>query len=234
MDDASLDRELGPRLKWTPATPPERTILQGRYVTLEPLDANRHADALFAAAEGDGADTLLWRYLGYGPFGSIESFRSWVQANSESADPLFHAVVPTGGDASGQTSFLRMDPTNGVIEIGHIWFGGLIQRSPATTEVIALLARHAFDNLGYRRLEWKCNARNARSRAAAERLGFTYEGTFRNHVVVRDRNRDTAWFSIIQEEWPRVSAAFDAWLSPENFGADGEQIRSLVEIRRAL
>jgi RimJ/RimL family protein N-acetyltransferase len=206
--------------------------LQGRYVTLEPLDAARHADALFNAAEGDGADPLMWRYLGYGPFGDAESFRAWTQANSESCDPLFHAIVPHGEAASGQTSFLRIDPANGAIEIGHIWFGGTIQRSPATTEAIFLLASHAFDTLGYRRLEWKCNARNGRSRAAAERLGFTYEGTFRNHTVVRDRNRDTAWFSIIDEEWPTIRAAFEAWLSPGNFDEAGRQIRSLTEMRR--
>jgi RimJ/RimL family protein N-acetyltransferase len=233
MDDVSLDRELGPRINWIPAIAPDSPTLCGRYVTLEPLDAARHADALYAAAEGDAADPLLWRYLGYGPFGSCESFRAWVQANSTSPDPMFHAVVPAGGEASGQTSFMRMDPANGVIEIGHIWFGGAIQRSPATTEAIALLATHAFDALGFRRLEWKCNARNARSRAAAERLGFTYEGTFRNHSVIRDRNRDTAWFSIIDEEWPRVHAAFEAWLSPDNFDTDGQQLRSLTEIRRA-
>jgi RimJ/RimL family protein N-acetyltransferase len=232
MDDAALDRELGPALNWTAAPPPGRVVLPGRYVTLEPLDAARHADALFDAAEGTGADPLLWRYLGYGPFGDAESFRSWVKGNSESGDPLFHAVVPTGGEASGQTSFLRIDPANGAIEIGHIWFGGTIQRSPATTEAISLLASHAFDTLGYRRLEWKCNARNARSRAAAKRLGFTYEGTFRHHSVVRDRNRDTAWFSIIDEEWPAVRAAFNTWLSPDNFDADGQQTRSLTEIRR--
>jgi RimJ/RimL family protein N-acetyltransferase len=208
-------------------------VLRGHHVTMEPLDAGRHADALFRAAEGAASDPLLWRYLPYGPFDDPDTFREWVRTNSESTDPLFHAVVPTGGEASGQTSFLRIDPAHGAIEIGHIWFGGSIQRSPATTEAIFLLASHAFDGLGYRRLEWKCNARNARSRAAAERLGFTYEGTFRNHTVVRDRNRDTAWYSIIDEEWPGVRDAFQAWLSPDNFDANGTQIRSLTELRRS-
>jgi RimJ/RimL family protein N-acetyltransferase len=233
MDDATLDRELGPRLHWTPAPPPARVTLQGRHVTLEPMDADRHAGALFEAAQGEGADPLLWQYLGYGPFRDRDAYRAWVEAASASPDPLFHAVIPTGGEASGQTSYLRIDPANGVIEIGHIWFGGRMQRSPATTEAIYLLARHAFDDLGYRRLEWKCNARNDRSRAAAVRLGFTYEGTFRNHTVVRDRNRDTAWYAIIDEDWPAIRAAFEEWLDPANFDDDGRQRRSLAEVRSA-
>ena len=232
MDDATLDRELGPRLHWTPAPYPERVTLRGKHVTLEPLDADRHAAALFDAAQGEDADPLLWRYLGNGPYRDLDEYRSWVETASASADPLFHAVVPTGGEPSGQTSYLRIDPPNGVIEIGHIWFGGRMQRSRATTEAIYLLAAQAFDDLGYRRLEWKCNARNKRSRAAAERLGFTYEGTFRNAVVVRDRNRDTAWFSIIEEEWPAVRAGFEQWLEPDNFDAEGRQRRSLQECRR--
>lgn len=231
MDNATLDQELGPRLGWTPATPPARTALVGRLVTLEPIDPDRHAKPLFEAAQGDGADPLLWRYLPYGPYRDAEHFREWTASAAESGDPLFYAVVPTDGPPSGVVSYLRIDPPHGVIEIGHIWFGGSIQRSLATTEAIYLLASHAFDTLGYRRLEWKCHARNARSRAAAERLGFTYEGTFRNATVVRDRNRDTAWYSIIDEEWPRVRAAFEAWLDPANFSADGTQVRSLAEIR---
>jgi RimJ/RimL family protein N-acetyltransferase len=233
MDDASLNRELGPKMDWSPIQRPGRQPLRGRYVTLEPMDAARHADALFDAAEGVDADPLLWRYLSYGPFGDIEPFRDLIEKNSSSDDPLFYAVVPAGGTPAGQVTFMRMDPANGVIEIGNIWFGGAIQRSPATTEAIYLLARHAFDDLGYRRLEWKCNARNARSRRAAERFGFTYEGTFRNHTVVRDRSRDTAWYSIIDEEWPDIRAAFDAWLSPDNFAPNGDQHRSLEEIRRS-
>lgn len=233
MDDATLDRELGPRLNWTPVPRPERVPLRGQHVTLEPLDADRHTAALFEAAQGEGADPLLWRYMGNGPYRDLEEYRAWVEAASQSPDPLFQAVIPTGGEPAGQVSYMRIDPPNGVIEIGHIWFGGKIQRSPATTEAIYLLARHAFDDLGYRRLEWKCNALNERSKAAAGRLGFTYEGTFRNATVVRDRNRDTAWFSIIDEEWPAVRAGFEAWLDPANFDADGTQRRSLEDCRRA-
>lgn len=232
MDDATLDRELGPRLNWTPAPRAEHVTLRGRYVALEPLDADRHTAPLFDAAQGEGADPRLWLYLGSGPFRDVDEYRTWVEAASMSPDPLFHTVIPTGGKPSGVASFMRIDPPNGVIETGHIWFGGRIQRSPATTEAIFLMASHAFDTLGYRRLEWKCNARNERSMAAATRFGFTYEGTFRNAVVVRDRNRDTAWFSIIDEEWPAIRAGFEAWLDPANFDAEGRQLRTLQECRR--
>ncbi len=232
MDDATLDRELGPRLDWSPVARPERTSLQGRYVTLEPLDADRHAAPLFRATHEVGADPFLWLYLGYGPFRDLDEYRAWVETASQSPDPLFHAVIPEAGEPAGQTSFLRIDEANGAIEIGHIWFSGRMQRSRAATEAIFLLASHAFDDLGYRRLEWKCNARNTRSMAAAERFGFTYEGTFRQATVVRDRNRDTAWFSIIGNEWPPIRAGFEAWLDPANFDAEGQQRRSLEACRR--
>ncbi len=232
MDDVTLDRELGPRLDWSPVTRPAREPLRGRYVTLEPIDADRHAEALFEAAQGEGADPLLWLYMGNGPYRDVDEYRAWVESASQSPDPLFHAVIPEGNNPSGQTSYMRIDETNGVIEIGHIWFGGRMQRSRAATEAIFLLASHAFDDLGYRRLEWKCNARNDRSQAAARRFGFTYEGTFRNAIVVRDRNRDTAWYSIITEEWPAIRAGFEAWLDPANFDAEGRQRRSLEACRR--
>lgn len=234
MDDALLDRELGPRLHWTPRVAPEHIALRGRLVSLEPMDPDRHTEPLFEAAQGEGSDPLLWLYMGSGPYRDAAHFRDWTTKAAISTDPLFYAVVPAGEAPAGQASFMRIDPPNGVIEIGHIWFGGHIQRSPATTEALFLMASHAFDTLGYRRLEWKCNARNARSRAAAGRLGFTYEGTFRNAVVAQDRNRDTAWYSIIDEEWPRVRAAFEAWLDPANFDADGKQRQSLAAIRSAL
>ncbi len=234
MDKALLDDRLGPTLDWRPPALPARAPLEGKRVRLEPLDADRHGPALYRAAPGEGADPLLWLYLSYGPFPDEASFIAWERVNSASADPLFFAIVPTGGDAAGQATFMRMDAPNGVIEIGHIWFGTGLQRSPAATEAIYLLARHAFDDLGYRRLEWKCHDRNERSKRAAQRFGFTYEGTFRNAIVSRDRNRDTAWFSIIAEDWPRVRAAFQAWLDPANVAADGRQRRSLEEIRAAL
>ena len=220
-------------VRWTPARRPDRsTVLGGSRVRLEPLDASRHAADLFDAAQGEGADPSLWRYLGYGPFDDVADYGAWATAHQDSTDPLFYAIVDTAtGRAAGVASYLRIEPEHGVIEIGHIWFGGRLQRTPAATEAIHLLARHAFDELGNRRLEWKCDAANARSRAAAQRFGFTYEGTFRQHMIVKGRNRDTAWFAIIDGEWPAVRAAFEAWLEPENFDASGRQRASLAQLR---
>jgi RimJ/RimL family protein N-acetyltransferase len=219
---------------WTPAARPRRDVLRGARVRLEPLDPERHAAALFEAAQGEGADPLLWRYFGYGPFADAADYRAWTVASAASDDPLFLAVVDAAtGRPSGVVSFLRMEPAHGCIEIGHIWFGARLQRTPAATETIYLLARHAFDDLGNRRLEWKCDAENARSRRAAERFGFTFEGIFRQHMVQQGRNRDTAWFSLLDREWPAARAAFEAWLAPENFGPDGRQRCTLAELRRA-
>jgi RimJ/RimL family protein N-acetyltransferase len=199
---------------------PTRVVLAGRRISLEPLDPDRHAEPLFAAAHGD---PHLWDYLPYGPFDSLDAFREHLAQQAASEDPLFFAV----GEA-GVASFMRMDPANGVIEIGNIWFGAPLQRTPAATEAIYLMSRYAFDELGNRRLEWKCNAANARSRAAALRFGFTFEGVFRQHMIVKGRNRDTAWYSIIDAEWPDVKARFEAWLDPANFDADGRQKRPLA------
>ncbi len=231
MEPELLDRELGPQLQWRPVAPPAREPLVGTYVSLVPLDADAHAASLYNAAQGDHADPLLWLYLPYGPFADDASFAEWVRANSTSTDPLYFAVVPADGEPAGQATYMRCDASAGVIEIGHIWFGGALQRTPAATEAIYLLARHVFNDLGYRRLEWKCNARNQRSRRAAERFGFTYEGTFRNARVDRDRNRDTAWFSIIDTEWPAIRDAFEQWLDPGNFDAEGRQRCALSDIR---
>ena len=233
MDDARLNEALGPRLDWRPVATPARKPLVGVRVSLEPLDSEEHAAALFDAAQGAEPDPDLWLYLPYGPFADEAAFTDWVRANSASADPLYFAVVPAGGSAAGQASYMRIDAAVGVIEIGHIWLGTTLQRTPAATEAIYLLARHVFDDLGYRRLEWKCNARNERSRRAAERFGFTYEGTFRNARVDRDRHRDTAWYSIINCEWPLIRAAFETWLDPANFDTAGRQRRTLAEVRAA-
>jgi RimJ/RimL family protein N-acetyltransferase len=214
--------------------PDDVTRLVGTRVVLEPLNAARHGDDLYSAAT-DGADPLLWRYLGYGPFdGDRAGFAAHLAAQEASADPRFYAVVDVWTErALGVVSFLRIEPEHGVIEIGHIWFGAALQRTPRATETVYLLARHAFEALGHRRLEWKCDAANARSQAAARRFGFTYEGTFRQHMVVKGRNRDTAWFSILDTEWPAVQAGFEAWLAPENFDDDGRQRASLATLREA-
>jgi RimJ/RimL family protein N-acetyltransferase len=220
---------------WTgPARVPDATTaLRGERVAVEPLRVGVHGDALFGAAT-DGADPLLWNYLGYGPFdGDRAGFDAHLSAQEASVDPRFYAVV-VDGVACGVVSYLRMEPAHGVIEIGHIWFGAALQRTAAATEVVHLLARHAFEELGNRRLEWKCDAANARSQAAARRFGFTYEGTFRQHMVVKARNRDTAWFSITDVEWPGVKRAFEAWLAPSNFDDAGAQLRSLAELREVV
>jgi RimJ/RimL family protein N-acetyltransferase len=197
-------------------------------VRLEPFGQARR-DALHASLH-DG-DAGLWDFLPYGPFGE-QSWRDWFAAAAASDDPLFFAVVDRARDRPvGQASYLRIEPGDGVIEIGHLAFGPALQRTPGATEAVFLLARHAFDELGYRRLEWKCNALNARSRAAAERLGFTFEGVFRQHMVVKGRNRDTAWYAIVDGDWPALRAAFETWLAPGNFDEAGRQRRRLGALR---
>jgi RimJ/RimL family protein N-acetyltransferase len=215
-------------LVWARAAPPERAPLEGARVRLEPIDPARHLDDLAAAA----ADDDLWDYMPYGPFADRAAFAAHLEAQATSDDPLFLVVVDrASGRALGIVSYLRITPEHGVIEIGHIWFGKALQRTPAATEAIYLLARHAFDDLGYRRFEWKCNAQNAPSRRAAERFGFSFEGIFRQHQIVKGRNRDTAWYAIVDGDWPAIRAAFEAWLDPANFDDDGRQRRSLAELR---
>ena len=223
-------------LDWTPARSPERTPIAGTSVRLEPLDPAGHGRQLFTAShKEDGAGEMLFRYLPYGPFMGFDDFKTWLDQRAASTDPLFFAVVDAEtGTPEGMTSFMRMAPEHGVIEIGHIWFSPSLQRTRKATEAIYLMSRHAFDELGYRRLEWKCDALNDASRRAAERFGFTFEGVFRQHLVVKGRNRDSAWFSILDGEWPIVRAAFEAWLAPENFDPGGGQRRSLEAVRAAI
>ena len=211
---------------------PERAGLDGDRVRLEPVDPARHAVDLFASSHGPGRDDLLWEHLAYGPFGSQREFTGWLEERAASNDPLFYAIVDRESRrALGMASYMRIVPEHGVIEIGHIWFAPALQRTREATEAIFLLARHAFDDLGYRRLEWKCDALNERSRRAADRFGFTYEGVFRQHMVVKGRNRDTAWYSVVDSEWPAVRAAFEAWLAPANFDDKGRQLKSLSTLR---
>lgn len=231
MNEDFLTSELGPPLNWVPAQTPPMTPLVGQYVRLEKLDPTKHTDALFAAQSGPEADDRTWIYMGRGPFPDEASFREYVELMASTSDPSAYVVIPTDGAPAGVLTYMRIDEKNGSIEIGHIWYGASIQRSPATTEVVYLTAKHAFEELGYRRFEWKCYDSNERSKRAALRFGFTHEGTFRNHLVVRDRNRDTAWFSMTIEEWPAIKAAFEAWLDPANFDTDGQQIRTLVSFR---
>jgi RimJ/RimL family protein N-acetyltransferase len=233
-DPVAAQPELGPRVDWHPVAAPARAPIAGTTVRLEPLDPERHTDDLWEASHGYGHDASTWDYMGYGPFDGVDEFRGHIQSQSESSDPLFFAIVEAAtGTAQGVASYLRIVPKDGVIEIGHIWFGAALQRTRQATEAIFLLAGHAFDDLGYRRLEWKCNALNARSRAAAARFGFTYEGTFRQHMITKGRNRDTAWFSIIDGEWPGIRDGFRRWLAAENFDEAGRQRASLQALRRA-
>lgn len=214
--------------QWTPRARPERRVHQGRYVRLEPLDPVRHGDDLYAASAAPGAEDRF-RYLFDAPPESRESFEPWLAKAAASEDPLFFAVVDEAtGRAEGRMSFMRIDPVHGVIETGNILFGPRLARTRAATEAIYLQARHAFDDLGYRRFEWKCNALNEPSKRAAERLGFTFEGIFRQHMVVKGLNRDTAWYAMLDIEWPARRQAFERWLSPDNFDEAGRQRTSLT------
>lgn len=240
MQTNELGQPVGdPLPEWPGARSPEPATLEGRYCRLEPLSAAAHVDGLFeayASAPDDGD----WTYLPVGPFRTRDAYLEWAEAAERSADPLHFAVVSLASGAPlGTLSLMRHTPAHGVIEVGFVVFSRLLARTRESTEAQYLLMRHAFDDLGYRRYEWKCDSLNAPSRATAERLGFAYEGLFRQAVVVKGRNRDTAWFSILDGEWPRVRNAFEAWLDPANFepvGAPnaGAQRRSLAEIRAAL
>jgi RimJ/RimL family protein N-acetyltransferase len=215
-------------MEWTPARRPGRETLEGAYVRLEPVDPARHQIGLWVAA----GEPEIWRYLPYGPWADEAALAAHLRSNAASEDPRFYAVVDLrDGRAGGVASYLRITPEHGVIEIGHIWFGKSLQRTREATEAIYLLARHAFDDLGYRRFEWKCNAANGGSVRAAERFGFTFEGTFRQHQIVKGENRDTAWFAMLDHEWPAIRAGFEAWLADDNFDEDGRQRRRLEELR---
>jgi RimJ/RimL family protein N-acetyltransferase len=218
---------------WRPPPRPRREVLLGRFCRLEPIDPERHADALFAANARD-ADGRGWTYLPYGPFATLDRYRAWMQALCLGDDPLFFAIVDAASERPvGVASYLRIDPAMGAIEVGHLRFSPLLQRRPAATEAMYLMMQHAFD-LGYRRYEWKCDALNAPSRAAAQRLGLSFEGIFRQAVVAKGRNRDTAWFATTDREWPALQRAFERWLDPANFDADGGQRARLVELTAPL
>ncbi len=213
---------------WTPRPRPSRTILEGRFCRLEPLDPERHAAELHAANSED----RNWTYFVYGPFPSLESYTAWMRQAVTGEDPHFYAIRrKSDGLAAGVSAYLRIDPAVGSIEVGHLNFSPLLQRTPASTEALYLMMANAFETLGYRRYEWKCDSLNAPSRAAAQRLGFTFEGIFRQATVYKGRNRDTAWFSILDGEWPALKQAFLAWLAPENFDQEGRQRRRLEEFR---
>ncbi len=225
----SLGQPIGfPMPEWTSRPHPPRTPMVGHWCRVEPLDPARHADDLFAANTED-REGRNWTYLSVGPFDSPDHYRAWLLSVAVDEDPLFHAIVESEtGRAVGVAAFMRIDRQNGVVEVGHINFSLRLQRTRAATEAMFLMMRRAFDELGYRRYEWKCDSLNAPSRAAAERLGFRYEGLFRQAIVYKGRSRDTAWFSITDGEWPRLKAAFERWLDPANFDESGRQRASLA------
>ncbi|MBM7330705.1 GNAT family N-acetyltransferase, partial [Agrobacterium sp. S2] len=216
---------------WTPRPKPERKVLEGRYVRLEPLDPQKHGDELFAASSVTDADQRFTWLFEFPPATRAE-FEPWLDKVSKSDDPLFFAVIDkASGKVAGRQTLMRIDPVYGVIEIGNIYWGPLISRKPAATEAQFLFMQYIFDELGYRRYEWKCNNDNAPSKRAAERFGFTFEGIFRQHMVAKGKNRDTAWYSILDSEWPALKKAYQAWLAPENFDSDGQQIKRFEEFR---
>ena len=205
---------------WQPPPKPPREPMHGRYCRIEPLDLARHAHELYDAFSHD-RDGHNWTYLPYGPFATVDAYTAWVAHAVTRDDPLFHAIVDlASGRAVGVASYLRIDPEAGSIEVGGLSFSPLLQRTPAATEAMYLMMQRAFA-LGYRRYEWKCDALNAPSRAAAQRLGLSYEGIFRQARVSKGRNRDTAWYATIDREWPTLDRAFRQWLDPNNFDADG-------------
>ncbi len=226
----ALGQPIGfPLPDWTPCARPPRTPMLGRYCHVEPLDMARHADQLDTVfRDGDPGN---WTYLGVGPFATAEAFRSYLSKAAASEDPLAHGIVDAAtGIAVGMASYLRIDANNGCIEVGGIHLSDRLKRTRASAEAMFLMMRRAFDELGYRRYEWKCDSLNAPSRAAAERYGFRFEGIFRQAVVYKGRNRDTAWFAVLDSEWPAIRSAFEAWLAPANFDTAGTQRQRLSNL----
>ena len=213
---------------------PARAALTGASVLIEPIDPARHGDDLYAAACGPDGDPSgdMWTYMSFGPFHDLKAFHDWLAPQGESEDPLVFAIIDkASGAARGMASYLRIVPAWASCEVGSIWYAPSLARSRTATEAMYLMARHVFDDLGYRRYEWKCDSFNAASRRAAQRLGFDFEGLFRQHMIYKGRNRDTAWFAMTDRDWPPVKAGFEAWLADENFDAEGRQRRSLTECR---
>jgi RimJ/RimL family protein N-acetyltransferase len=227
--DSTNGLPLGEAVSTFPASRPRRTIKSGRHVSLTPLSASRHSNQLWDETSGKENEDL-WTYMAEGPFLDHASFHSYLFRKSSEEDPLYFAILNSQRVAVGHLSLMRIDPVHRCIEVGNILFGPSLQKTPGGTEAFYLTAGYAFDDLGYRRLEWKCNALNEPSRRAALRYGFTFEGIFRKHMIVKGRNRDTAWFSMLETEWRTRRLAFDYWLNPNNFDAEGGQRQTLAQI----
>jgi RimJ/RimL family protein N-acetyltransferase len=222
---SKTSRPVGPLVDPLPTgAKPDLRPLHGRWMRLDPLSVAHHGLSLWRSIDGKDPDGDLWTWMAYGPFADEAAFLVWLKDREASRDPWFYAFVNRStGETSGMGAFMRLDAANGVIEIGHIWMSPALQRTRESTEAIYLMMRHCFDDLGVRRLEWKCDALNSFSRKAAERFGFTFEGIFRQHFIIKGRNRDTAWFAMLDNEWPKARAGFEAWLSEANFDANGVQ-----------
>jgi RimJ/RimL family protein N-acetyltransferase len=216
---------------------PARTTIAGRYVQLEPLSATRHAAELYRASHASEEALGIWQYLPVGPWPSLEAYAGALRQQSAEFDRVYYALRRAeGGPVGGQASYLDIHPQNGVIEIGSIWFGLDLRRTRAATEALYLLIRYAMDDLGYRRMQWRCNAQNEASRNAARRLGFRFEGIFYRHMIYKGKNRDTAWYSILDEEWPELRGIFEQWLAPSNFDERGSAniaLSRLMQQRKA-
>jgi len=225
----TADRPIGPTVDAVPARRPEPVILEGRFGRIEKLEPARHGDALWEAVKDVDA---LWAYMAYGPFADEAAFSAWLGERARLEDPFSYAIVDREGQALGIAALMRVEPAMRVIEVGNIVLSPRLQRTPLATEAQYLLARHAFETLRFRRYEWKCDTLNAASRRAALRLGFTFEGIFLQHMIVKGRNRDTAWYAMLDGEWPARRRAIERWLSPENFDA-GRQKTSLAAFHRA-
>ncbi|MGR5065475.1 GNAT family N-acetyltransferase [Photobacterium sp. DNB22_13_2] len=226
-----LQQPIGtPMPDWQGANTPKPVTLTGQFCCLEPINAERHGNDLFDAFSAD-VEQRLWTYMFMGPFDNKESFFDWLTPLEQSRDPLFFAIIdPLTDLAVGLCSYMRIVPQMGVIEVGNFLFSPKLQKTPAATEAIHLLLKHAFETLGYRRCEWKCDSLNQPSCSAAERLGFSYEGLFKQAIVYNGRNRDTTWYAIIDNDWPNISTAHQAWLSADNFDDNGLQKQRLAEI----
>jgi len=223
----SLGQEIGCMLPtWSTCPEPAKKIMVGAYCRLEPLDATCHGEDLWQAYSADTQDRI-WTYLPYGPFTTQAELKQWLTGHSETQDPLFYAIVSTSnGKAVGIATYLRIQPAAGVIEVGHINYSPALQATTAATEAMYLMMKNAF-NLGYRRYEWKCDNLNSGSKKAAQRLGFSFDGLFKQAAVYKGRNRDTAWFSVLDTHWPAIQAEYERWLATENFSADGMQLSKL-------
>jgi RimJ/RimL family protein N-acetyltransferase len=224
------DQPIGPPVDAKPVRLPQRTTLSGRFVSVVPLDAERHVKDLFALMGGE-EHASLWTYMFDGPFADRAAFAEALKKRQASDDPLFFTIVDADSDrAVGIASYMRIEPAHRVIEVGGIVFSPELQRKSGATEAMYLMARHVFEDLGYRRYEWKCDALNAPSRRAALRLGFTFEGIFRSHMIIKGRNRDTAWFAMLDTDWPARKAALERWFAPDSFDANGTQKQSLTAL----